>query len=88
MGMVEHFTTLEKAYSGNLVYYLVPLELDRVDHTNTTTFVKILVAKVDLTVGVQRILHYKYIWHFNKLLPVWLGELGEFASTHVAFNSL
>ena len=37
----DYFTTLVKAYSGALTHYLVPLELDNVDHTTTTTFVKI-----------------------------------------------
>ena len=39
-------------YSDTLIYYLVPLDLDCVDHTTSATFVKINVAKVDLTAGI------------------------------------
>ena len=54
-GMVNHSTTLTRAYSSILTYYLVPLELDHVDHATTTTFVKIKVTKVNLTASEQRI---------------------------------
>ena len=45
--MVNHSTTLTRAYSSSLICYLVPLELDHVDHATTTTFAKTKVAKVD-----------------------------------------
>ena len=48
-GVFKHSTTLTRAYSGVLIHYLVPLELDHMDHTTTTTFAKTKVAKVDLT---------------------------------------
>ena len=47
--------TLARGYSSALIYYLVPLELDHVDHAITTTFAKTKVAKVDLNVNEQRI---------------------------------
>ena len=67
-GMIKHSTTLVRAYSSALIHYLTQLELDHVDHTTTTTFVKAKVIKVDLTVlGLiyYQMLHicFKY---FNK----------------------
>ena len=53
--MVDHSMTLASAYSSALIYYLVPLELDHVDHATTTTFAKTKVAKVDLNIDEQRI---------------------------------
>ena len=53
--MVNHSTTLTRAYSSVLIHYLVTLKLDHVDHTNFTTFIEFSVAKVDLTAGVYRI---------------------------------
>ena len=58
--MVKHSTTLTRAYSNALIYYLVPLELDHVDHATTTTFVKIEVAKVELTASKQRTCPYQH----------------------------
>ena len=54
-GVLNHSTTLTRAFSSALIFYLVPLELDHMDHTTTTTFVKTKVAKVDITAGVQKI---------------------------------
>ena len=53
--MVDYSTTLTRAYSSALIYYLVPLELDHVDHAITATFAKTKVFKVELTTGKQRI---------------------------------
>ena len=53
--MVDHSTTLTRAYFTALIHYLVPLELDHVDHATTTTFAKTKIAKVDSNVGKQRI---------------------------------
>ena len=53
--MVDHSTTLVKAYSSALIYYLVPLELELGNHTTTIIFTKIKAAKMDLTAGEQRI---------------------------------
>ena len=52
-GVVNHSITLVRTYSGALAHYLVPLELEHVGHSTSTIFVKIMVAKVDLTAGVQ-----------------------------------
>ena len=48
-GVADNSTTLAKTYSISLIYYLVPLELDHVDHASTVTFATIKVSKVDLT---------------------------------------
>ena len=53
--MVDHSTTFTRAYSSASINYLVPLELDYVNHGTATTFVRIKIAKVDLTTGKQRI---------------------------------
>ena len=53
--MVNHSTTLTRAYFSALIQYLVPLELDHVDHATTTTFIRIKVAKEALNAGEQRI---------------------------------
>ena len=52
--MVDHSTTLTGAYSSALIYFLIPLELDHVDHATTTFFAKTKVAKVDPATGVQK----------------------------------
>ena len=49
--MVDHSTTLTRVYSSALIYYLVPLALDHIDHGTTTIFVRIRIAKVDMTTG-------------------------------------
>ena len=86
--MVNHSTTLIRAYSGALIYYLVPLELDHVDYTTNTTSIIIKVAKVDLTTGVQRTLLCQHIWKSIELTPIWLGEPIELTSTHQALDPL
>ena len=58
--MIDHSTTLVRAYCGALIYYLVLLELDSMAHISTTAFIKIRVAKVDLNAGMQIILPYKH----------------------------
>ena len=60
--MVDYSTTLIRAYSSDLIDYLVPLELDHMDHTTTTTFINVKFPFVDLTTGVQKILPYQYAW--------------------------
>ena len=40
------------------------------DHA-TTTFVKIKVAKVDLTTGMQRIWPYQHVQQSIQLPPIW-----------------
>ena len=62
--MVYHSTTLIRTYFGAQTFYLVPLELDLVDHTTTTDVVKSKVAKVDLTTSLQTVLLYQHIWHY------------------------
>ena len=62
--MVDHSTAFIRAYSSALMQYTVALEMDHVDHTTTTTVVKIGVTKVDLTAGMQRILLYQHIKQF------------------------
>ena len=86
--MVDHSTILVRSYSSGLIHYLFPLELDHVDHANTTTFVKIKVAKVDFTASVQRIWPYQHIQQFIQLSPTWLGKLLELISAHQALNPL
>ena len=86
--MFNYSTTLERAYSGALPHYLVPSELDHMDHTTNTTFIKIEVPRVDLTASVQRKLPYQHIQEFIKLPPIWLGEPVELTSTHKALNPL
>ena len=86
--MVDHSTTLVRAYSGVLTYYLVPVEMDHVNHTTTTTIVKTKFTKVDQTTGMQRILPYQYIWQFVQLLPTWLGEPIELTSAYQTLNLL
>ena len=86
--MVDHSTTLVRAYSSVLTYYLVLLELEHVDHTTTSTFVKIKVAKVDLTTGVQRKLLYQHVSQFIQLPPIWLGEPIELTYAYKALNPL
>ena len=81
-GVVDHSTNLTGAYSSALIYYLVPLELDHVDHTTTTIFAKTKVAKVDLTTSMQRILQYQHVQQFFQLPPIWLGEPIELTSVH------
>ena len=63
--------TLTRAYSSALIYYLVPLELDHVDHATTTTFAKTKVAKVDLNTDQQRIWPYQHVQQSVQLLPTW-----------------
>ena len=69
--MVNHSTTLTRAYFSALIHYLVPLELDHVDHATTTTFAKTKVAKVDSNVGEQRIWPYQHVQQSVQLLPTW-----------------
>ena len=69
--MVDHSTTLTRAYFSALIHYLVPLELDHMDYATTTTFAKIKVAKVDLTTGKQRIWPYQHVQQSVQLLPTW-----------------
>ena len=52
--MVDHSITLTKAYSSALIYYVALLELKHVYHGTATTFAKIKVVKVDLTISVQK----------------------------------
>ena len=68
--MVNYSTTFTRAYSSALIYYLVLLELDNEEHATTTTFAKTKVAKVDLTIGVQKILLYQHVQQFIQLLPI------------------
>ena len=86
--MIDHFTSLTRAYSSALIYYLVPLELDHVDHATTTTFVKIKVAKVDLTIGKQRIWLYQHVQQFIQLLSRWKGKPIELIFSYQALNPL
>ena len=69
-GMVNHSTTFTRAYSSYLIYYLVPLELDHMDHTTITSFAKTKVAKVDLTNGMPRIRPFQHIQKFIQLLQM------------------
>ena len=87
-GVVNHYTTLTRAYSSALIYYLVLLELDHVDHGTTTTFVKIEVAKVDLTAGEQRTWPYQHIQQPFQLSPTWWGNLIELIFLNQALNPL
>ena len=80
-GVVDYSTTLIRVYSGALTHSLVPLELNYVDHTTTTTFVIIKIAKVDLT-HMQRVLPYQHVEQFIQLPPIWLGELVELTSAY------
>ena len=86
--MFNHSTTLVRAYSGDLTYYLVPLELDHMDRTTSTNFVRIKVAKVDLTTSMQRIWPYQHIQQFIQLPPTWLGKPIEVTSVHQVLNLL
>ena len=70
-GMVNHSTTFTMAYSSNLIYYLVSLKLDHMDHVTTTTFAKTKVFKVDLTVSEQRIWLYQHVQQSVQLPPIY-----------------
>ena len=87
-GMVDHSTILLRAYSGDLIYYLVPLELDHVDHTISTPLAGIKVTKVDLTTGMQRLWPYQHIQQFIQLPPTWLGKAIDLISAHQTFKPL
>ena len=76
------------AYSSALIYFLVLLELDHVDHANTTTFVKAKVAKVDLTNDKQKIWSYQHVQQSFQPPPIRLGELIELIFAHQALNPL
>ena len=69
--MVDHSNTLVRVYSGALTYYLVLLELDHVDYPDSTTYIKIKVAKVDINASVQRIWPYQHIKQLIQLPPIW-----------------
>ena len=71
-GVFNHSTTLTRAYFSALIYYLVPLELDHVDHTTTTTFVKIKVAKEDLTT-----LKCREYGHISMLMAIYFSFYQE-----------
>ena len=85
-GVVDHASTLIRAHSSTLTYYLVLLELDHVDHTTSNTVFRIKVTKVDLTTIMQRILPYQYVQQFIQLPPTWLGEPIELKSAHQALT--
>ena len=68
-GVVDYSNTLARAYSSALIHYLVPLDLDHVDHGTTTTFVRTKVAKVDLTTDEQGIWPYQHIHQSVRLPP-------------------
>ena len=86
--MVNHSTTPVRAYAGALIYYLVPLDLEYVAHSTSTDFVRIKVAKVDLTTSMQRIWPYQHIQQFIQLPPTWLGKPIEVTSVHQVLNLL
>ena len=85
-GMVYHSITLVRTYSSALIYYIVPLE--HADHTTTTAFVKIKIAKVDLTTSVQSLWPYQHIQKFTQLPLIQLGEPMEPTSIHQALKPL
>ena len=58
------------------------------DHTINATIIKIKVAKVDLTAGIQRTFLYQHVQQFVQLPPTWLGDLIELTSAHQALNPL
>ena len=70
-GVVYHSTAFTRAYHNALIHYLVPLELDHVDHTTTTTSTKTKVVKVDLNIGKQRIWPYQHGQQSVQLPPTW-----------------
>ena len=69
--MVNHSTTLTRAYFNDLIQYLAPLELYHVDHATTTTFAKNKVAKVDLNIGEQRKWSYQHVQQSVQLPSTW-----------------